>query len=80
MEAPQGNEVVSVPRQIIDVFFPKVKAPHLVDVFLCGVTGIGIAGRAGIQGNVELSAAHGHVRIVVDVFDASDAVQSDDFS
>ena len=79
METPKGNIIVPVARQVIDIVLPKVKAPHLGYIVLCGIAQICITRRSDVQRDVELSAAHGHVGIVIDVLNAVQAIHADDF-
>ncbi len=78
METPQGNIVIPIASQVIDVILPEFKAPHLGYIVLRGITNIRIARRAGVQRDVELCASHGHIGIVVDVLDAVQAIYTDD--
>src|SRR5574340_820626 len=56
-------------RHGVEKLAPEIEAPHLGDVRLGGVAGVGVTGGAEVEGDVELDAAAGDVGWVAGVAD-----------
>ena len=68
-----------MPRHFVEEVAPEIEAPHLGDVLLRRVAGIGIARRAHVERDVELDAALRDVRRVVGIAQAVQRIEADGF-
>ena len=67
VQVPEGDEVVAVPSEVVDVLLPELQLPHHRHVDLRGLPGIRVGRGADVEGEVELGAPHGHVGVLVGV-------------
>jgi hypothetical protein len=79
MQVPQRYEVVAVTRELIEIRFPEIEVPHGRNICLRGIAHVRVAGAAQVERDIELRAAHGHVRIARGIAHSLDAMSADLF-
>jgi len=79
VEVPERDEIVAIAGEAVDVVAPEGHVPDGGDVLLGGFAGVGVAGGAGVEGEVEFDAAGGEVRRLVGVGERVESAGADDF-
>jgi hypothetical protein len=79
IQRPQRDHVVTVAGHIAEELPPKIQAPHFREVGLRGVAGIGVAGRAEIERDIEFDAALRDVRGVGGILERIQSAGADRF-
>ncbi len=79
VKVPKGEGIEALSGHFIEEFVPEIEAPHFGDVLLCGIAGVGVAGGAGVERDVEFDSALGDVGGVIGILEGGKGVEADGF-